>query len=368
MAETLDLVVTGVGATTPVGLTAASSCAALRGGVARLSQVFSLLVDGELVAGEPAVGGRVPLEWFAGGPEEIEWEGHRRFAAAEPPPPESWIPGGPTRLGDLARPAVREAWAASRLADREATWGLYLGLDAADDPAPVAGAIRDAAGRDPGVTHASREGRASALLALRQAAKDLLAGTVEVALVGGVDSRLRPEAMAAQRDAGTLRSASRPQGVLPGEAAAFLVLERSAPQGVTPLARLQSVVLDEEPTAGTDKPNVARGLTRALRKVRLGAPPLTIRPLAVCDLNGDRYRAMEWGMASMRAFADLTGAVHLWHPADCIGDAGAGLGGIDLVWAATALAKGYAPTDRVLVWGASDGPERAAALFGPAAT
>lgn len=366
MAEILDLPITGTGAVSPVGLGAPATCAALRAGVARLGPVFTLLVDGELIAGEPAVGGRVPLEWFGDGPVDWDWVGHRRFAVTEPPPPESWIEGGPGRLADLARPAAREAWTAAGLGDREAAWGLYLGLDGADSPDPLARAIADAVGSRPAAVHGARSGRAAALLALRQAAKDLRAGTVEAALVGGVDSRLRPEAMAAQRDAGTLRSASRPQGVLPGEAAGFLVLERSVPSGRAAAARLRAVVSDDEPTAGTEEPNVARGLTRTLRKARLGAPPFAARPLAVCDLNGDRYRAMEWGMASMRAFADLPGAVHLWHPADCIGDAGAGLGGLNLVWAAVALAKGYSPTDPVLVWGASDGPERAAAVLSPA--
>ena len=366
MAETLNLAVTGLGAVSPVGLTAPATCAALRAGVARLGPVFSFLVDGELVAGVPAVGGRVPLEWFSGGPEEIGRAGHRRFAVSEPPPPETWIPGGPPRLVDLARPAAREAWRDAGLDARETRWGLYLGLDDADEPEPVVQASRDATGSTPTALHAQRSGRAAALVALRQAAKDFLAGNIDAALVGGVDSRIRPEAMAALQDGGQLRSASRPQGVLPGEAAGFLVLERTAPAGRAARATLQCIVTDDEPTVGTETPNVARGLTRALRKARLAAPPLHARPLAVCDLNGDRYRAMEWGMASMRAFADLSGSVFLWHPADCIGDAGAGLGGLNLVWAAAALAKGYAPTDQVMVWGASDGADRAAAILAAA--
>jgi 3-oxoacyl-[acyl-carrier-protein] synthase-1 len=68
-------------------------------------------------------------------------------------------------------------------------------------------------------------------------------------------------------------------------------------------------------------------------------------------------------MASMRPFADLSGDALVWHPADCIGDAGAGLGALNFVWTAIALARGYSPTDRVLVWGASDGAARAAALL-----
>lgn len=364
MAETLDFVITGVGATTPVGLSAPASCAALRAGVARLGPLPTFLVDGELMGGEPAVGGRVPLEWFTGGPEEIDWVGHRHFGLVDPPPPEAWIPSGPVRLSDLARPAAREAWDSAGLATRPGVrLGVYLGLDARDEAGPVLEAITSAIGARPDVAHAERSGRAATLVALRQAAKDFLADKIDAALVGGVDSLLRAESMTALRDSGMLKSATRPMGTLPGEAAAFAVLERRAPEGKRALAILQSVVDEEEPTFGTEDPNVGRGLTRALRRARLSAPPLPSRPLCVCDLNGDRYRALEWGMASMRAFADLSGPAPLWHPADCIGDAGAGLGAVNLVWTAVALAKGYTPTERVLVWGASDGPARAAALL-----
>jgi 3-oxoacyl-[acyl-carrier-protein] synthase-1 len=217
------------------------------------------------------------------------------------------------------------------------------------------------------VVHAERAGRAAALVALRQAAKDFLSGTVDAALVGGVDSLLRPDALTALRDGGALRSASHPQGILPGEGAAFLVLERVPPPSSRPLAMLEAIVTEDEPTVGTDDANTAYALTRVLRKLRLSARSFRSRPLALCDLNGDRYRAMEWAMASMRAFADLSGDALVWHPADCIGDAGAAMGAIDLVWAAVALSKGYAPGERVVVWGASDGPERAAALLTQAA-
>jgi 3-oxoacyl-[acyl-carrier-protein] synthase-1 len=86
-------------------------------------------------------------------------------------------------------------------------------------------------------------------------------------------------------------------------------------------------------------------------------------PLTVCDLNGDRYRAVEWAMASMRAFSDLHGDEPLWHPADCVGDPGAAAGALSVVWATAALVKGYAPLPQVLVWGASDGALRGAALL-----
>jgi 3-oxoacyl-[acyl-carrier-protein] synthase-1 len=117
-----------------------------------------------------------------------------------------------------------------------------------------------------------------------------------------------------------------------------------------------------EPSAQTEEPNTGRGLAQALRTVRQEAK-LETMPLVVCDLNGERSRGLEWALALPRALGDLHGALAMWHPADCVGDTGAAAGALDLVWAATALDRGYAPRPRALVWGASDGGLRAAALL-----
>jgi len=85
----------------------------------------------------------------------------------------------------------------------------------------------------------------------------------------------------------------------------------------------------------------------------------------VCDLNGDRYRATEWSMAAIRTLGALHGDMSLWHPADCIGDTGAASGIVNVVWAVAAFGKGYASAERTLVWGASEGPARAAAVLAP---
>jgi 3-oxoacyl-[acyl-carrier-protein] synthase-1 len=61
----------------------------------------------------------------------------------------------------------------------------------------------------------------------------------------------------------------------------------------------------------------------------------------------------------------LEGDRELWHPADCIGDCGAAMGAVTLAWAAFALREGWTARPEVLVWGASDGRARAAALLMP---
>jgi len=162
-----------------------------------------------------------------------------------------------------------------------------------------------------------------------------------------------------------------PQGMLPGEGAAFLVLDaRAKPDRA--LAGPAGTGVADEPTARTGKPNQSEGLSAALRAARSGTTGLTAHPLSICDLNGDRYRALEWGFAQTRALSDLgwkdggLGTGETWHPADCLGDTGAGSCAICAVWAVESIRLGYSLTPEVLVWGASDGPLRAAGIFVPA--
>ncbi len=370
--------VTGIGAVTPVGLSAPASAAALRAGIARLGEIGSTKVPGPSGTSVPALGGRVPLEWFDGGPKVEEWPGHERFGMDEPPAEHLLIEDGTARIARLAAHAAAECWLRSGRsgAPGEGTsnekWGLFLGLGENEDAAAdreVVRSVRRALGDfEPAIADVKREGRASFLLAAQRAFTALDSGSIDGAFVGGVDSLIRPSAFSRLSASGALRDpSSNPQGVLPGESAAFLLLERRG-RDAAPLARLAAAAAAVEPTAGTDTPNRGAGLSAAVRAARKAAP-LESMPLVVCDLNGDRLRAIEWAMVQTRVLGDLAWRDDLhtsgetWHPADCIGDTGAGCGGVDCIVAVEALARGYALTDRVLVWGASDGPLRAAALF-----
>jgi 3-oxoacyl-[acyl-carrier-protein] synthase-1 len=365
---TTGLIVSAVGALTPVGLCAPASFAALRAGVSGLKEIETHKVEGETLAKVPAVGGRVPTEWFSGGPREWEWPAHDRFEVDAPPEPERFVQSGPQRLIEIAVPAALEAWRqASAVARPVGAVGLFLGLDYADDISSLAHAIAAELGVHVQTIGGATAGRAAGLVALEGAARALLAGEVQVALVGGVDSQIRAESMQRMESRGGLRSADNPQGVLAGEAAAFVVLERAESatrRGVRPQAWLMTCASSKEPTAGTDDPNQAAGLSEVLRVARheggIESPPLVI-----CDLNGDRYRALEWGMALIRSLGDLHGDVQMWHPADCIGDCGAASGILNVGWAVTAMQKRYARAERVLVWGASDGRSRAATVLAP---
>jgi 3-oxoacyl-[acyl-carrier-protein] synthase I len=360
------LAITGIGCVTPVGLSVDATCAALRAGVARMPQ-FEGWNDDDEQPDPPFPAGRVPLEWMNRTAEE-EWPGHERWNL-KPPRPHLLIVPDARRLVELAVPAVEEAWAWSGRAGGDTRGvGCYLGLAEGDDGAPIVEAVGQALRVRFEVTREDRLGRAAGLAALHRAARHLREGRVAVALVGAVDSRLRRAAIEQMTNAGVLNTEENPTGVIPGEAAAFLVLEARGSGRRTRL-RLAASGVAEEPTAGTDEPCRGEGLTKAIRRTLADAAPPEFRPLVVNDLNGDRYRTLEWGLANVRALGTLRhpqGApadFEMWHPADRVGDCGAASGGVNVVWALTALRKRYAHTDRALVCGASDGALRAAALL-----
>jgi 3-oxoacyl-[acyl-carrier-protein] synthase-1 len=383
MSAETELVITALGAVTPVGLSAAATAASLRAGIARLDEIESSAVPGAQFAGEPMIGGRVQLERYHGERGPWEWPGHDRFAAPNPTEPERMVAGGHARLVELLVPALRECVASARVGAMPSQGAvvLYLGLDNAEPGAAAVASLAEHALerilRAEGWSAAPGSGakvvpiaagRAAALVALARAAADLREGRAALAIVGGVDSLVRPEVAEHLERTGRLKGPQRPHGVSPGEAAAFICVEtalRAAARGAPTLARVLGFAVTAEPTVGTDEPNQARGLTHALREARRGAEPFKAPPLFVCDLNGDRYRAMEWGFASMRAYHDLHGDEDVWHPADSIGDSGAASGAVCLVWAATALCRNLAGNERVVVWGASETAERAAATLAP---
>ncbi len=349
----------GMGALTPVGLSAPATAAALRAGVPRML-AFEGWTDDGLDPNPEFVGGRVPTERLLGTIEEA-WPGHERWNL-KLPKPHVLIEPDQARLLTLAVPAAEEAWDdAGRPAGRA---GIYLGLDEGDSATAVADAVGDRLGKTFDLLRADRTGRAAGLAALHRATRHLADGRVEVALVGGVDSLLRRASVARQLERGVLHHDKNPSGVIPGEGAAFVVLQAAGL--ARPLARLSASALAEEPTAGTDSPNQGEGLTLALRKARSRGRALEAWPRIVCDLNGDRYRALEWSLASVRALGDLRESPASgpeWLPAEWMGDAGAAAGIVGVIWAVSAMRKGYARADRVLVWGASDGPLRAAAIL-----
>ena len=337
--------ITGVGLVTPVGLTAPSSAAALRAAISRLGELGDYEIeepDGEVFT---PVGARVP----------IVTEGYR----------------GPERMLHFARLALDEALADAGCADGSVDVHLFLGLAepshagrVLDHGEWIAEGLRRRAERSAAsaTVEVLAHGRAAALEAIRLAA-DAADREGVIAVAGGVDCWSDPLGLSDLHERGRLKYGEMPSGILPGEAAGFVViesLEGAAEGGASVHATLAAAAAAEEPVE-EDKPSTAAALTEVLRAV--GSLVTVPTPLVVSDLNGERARALEWTMCLPRGVFPYEGDLRHWTPADCIGDTGAASGAVTAGWAALALARGYGHERQAIVWGGSDGGMREALLL-----
>lgn len=335
-------VITGIGMTTPVGLTAAQSCAAVRAGISAIGELDHLVENAEF--------DEMPL---TGGAVRGVTEGYL----------------GLGRWTRLATAALNDLVAGAGLSEPElAAAGLYLAL-----PPPTRGGvdtrIAELLGlriaqwlRAAGIearTQVFAEGHAAAARAFQQGLADLKRGAVERAIVCGVDSLIEPATLRFFLEKRRLKTGDRIDGFVPGEAAACLLLERAEPavaRGARTLAIVEAAGTAAEPvTVWADEPSAATGLSDAAQAAleQLADRGRDTR-LVICDMNGETYRSREFGNTAARVLSIIPIAWNVWHPADSIGDTGAAAFAVSACLGAQALAKGYAKSNRVLVLGSSD--------------
>jgi 3-oxoacyl-[acyl-carrier-protein] synthase-1 len=113
----------------------------------------------------------------------------------------------------------------------------------------------------------------------------------------------------------------------------------------------------------TDKVCLGEGLTKAFERVFASAG-LQARSVdhVICDMNGEAYRADEYGFASIRTDEYFIDAGKFLTPADCWGDVGAASGPLFALLAVAAAQRGYSPGSLTLLWTSSESGERSAAL------
>ncbi len=268
---------------------------------------------------------------------------------------------GPGRIARMSQIAVEELFAAADWMNPRRMGGfLALPPMPEDGARRVAAAVARGLGASPDLVRAYPGGHAGVARALREAAENVRAGRCEHALVGACDSWLDPDRLQAIADAGRLKTRNEPVGFTPGEAAVFLLLERPAAArgGREPPPALLSDLREEieENALGADRPPTGRALARAVE----GSLGQGGRGTIYADLNGEVYRATEWGMAQTRI---PPAALEGWKrelPAASFGDVGAASPLLAVGLATRAFVRGYAAGDRAVVLASGDGPERMA--------
>ncbi|MBZ4415993.1 hypothetical protein [Myxococcus sp. RHSTA-1-4] len=335
------------GARAPVGTTAESVAAAVRAGISRVRR--------EPV---PELGGESDSFIARDGLLDAgEWSGAARMAL----------------LGAAALEEVLGKLAAAHL-DAEVPVLVGLpeerpGWDAADASRVAAALGAVEGGRLRPRIEPRLAGHAAALEALREAVTRIgRTGRCPLVIVGGVDSYHDLETLDWLRENNQWLEAGSRTGFVPGEAAAFVALMDASEArrlGLTPAATVRTAATARERRLiNTDALNLGEGLTSAVSEALapLDGTRETVENI-LCDINGDRYRAEEWGFVALRlgqAFRDAS-AYHT--PVRSCGDVGAATGALNLVMSAQSWRRRYARGPRALVWGSSDAGLRAAALL-----
>jgi 3-oxoacyl-[acyl-carrier-protein] synthase-1 len=353
-----DLAITGLSLVCPVGLNAVHACAAMRAGISRLAEYegyFAILPEG-------------PAEEASEGPEPIT-------AGRVPTVPDDLT--GRERLLALALPALRGLIAESGLRRKDLPrTGLLVALPA-EDPGTAqwqlgktfAPELCRRSGLSGWPTVRSFEGGPAGALKAVETGRALLdAGGIDFCVVLAVDTLVSADRLTHLDQSWRLRSLRNPDGLIPGEAGCALLLEsrRAAERRKATIFGLLSRVAlaNEAVTVSADRWSTGSGLCAVLRPLLTGRDGAAGR-YVLCDLNGEAYRAREWGVAQVRLGREAPPVETLLHPAQAIGDAGTAMAGVLVASACQSFVHGYAPAPVALVWVSSDDGGRAAVAVHP---
>jgi 3-oxoacyl-[acyl-carrier-protein] synthase-1 len=213
-------------------------------------------------------------------------------------------------------------------------------------------------------------GHAAGFLAMRAACDKIGAGAFDACVLAGVESYMSRhtlewlEANEQLHGAGRLNNA---WGFVPGESAgaALLVSSDAASRLRTdPLASVLSVGTGfESNRIKTATVCIGEGLTAAFRQGLAGLPPGSQVSDVFCDMNGEPYRADEFGFAYLRTKEAFVSASDFVTPAEIWGDVSAASAPLQVMLSAIAAKKAYANGSYAFLWASSESGERGASLL-----
>lgn len=336
--------VVSIGACTAVGLSAASTAAAVRGGISRVQEherYRDKVGDPMLLAAVPTVEAGDPANRIAAVAASVAEEVLAQLEGRD-------IRSLPVVLATREiRPGFDE------------DQGKLLARRVAARLKPPAVLL------PPAITR----GNAAGFLALDRARNAIESGAHPLVLVIGADSELGINHLEQLDEIGRLASPTSKWGYTPGEGAGALLLASSvlARQLQLPaIATLRAVATAAEPVLrDAEGVCVGDGLSSVFRQLvgRVQYPREVITS-QYCDLNGERYRNEEFMYSSQRihpkAFRELEDFVA---PADCWGNVGAASGPLQCVLAIEANRRSYGRGPLAMVWSSSEGQLRGGTLL-----
>ncbi|MGX9572519.1 beta-ketoacyl synthase N-terminal-like domain-containing protein [Mesorhizobium sp. f-mel] len=337
------LYVAGAGAVTPAGLNAQQTIAAIRASLSAFEETVLTMPFGP-----PVIVARIPAHWRLRRSEGI------------------WLVNMAARaLGEALRTGAIEPEAtAILLAPPES----FRNHPAYSDIAPTnfLTAIINATGQRFHAASQAVDGGAAASIGLLERAVELVEQRdVKQVLLGGVDSLVNDADFARLGQAGRLKGYDNAQGLVPGEAAAFVRLTRE-PEGKAPVhAAIHGVgIAQEKDSVLSERYSQGRALLNALRDAVAGTGPSEPDiDFVISNGNGERYSGWEQLIARPRFYRTRREVLPTAYPAMTIGDIGAAGGALALMLAADSFLKDYAPGKTAVCELASENGLRAAAVM-----
>ena len=319
-AGSLGLSLQGVGLCSPVGTQAAATCAAMRAGIAVIEEIERFEVDKEPIHGSFLATLDAPLradricELLGAALVDLE----QRV--------------GPDLLRRCPAILICEGERARTERALRATMPHAEALVVTGSPTRV-------------------------VEALATAARWIADGSAHEVLICASDCRITGLGLRELRDRGRLRTRKNPHGVIPGEAAACVLVSRS--QGRAGEVELVSYGVEQEPsTLSNDVALRAAGLSAAVRGALASAgSELDAVDWWLADHGDETMFAKERAMVLARLLRAPRPSVPIWQYAEFIGYCGAAGALAQMIWASEAWARGYAPGERALcVCSDPDGP------------
>jgi 3-oxoacyl-[acyl-carrier-protein] synthase I len=195
-------------------------------------------------------------------------------------------------------------------------------------------------------------------------ARDLLSNGADACVIAAADCFISARTLRWLDRHKRLLRPGRSDGVVPGEAAAALLITPSAV--AQPSCRLLGVGFGSEPaTALNDDPLLGTGMARAARGA-LAEAGLAMEDieLRISDVAGESWAFEELVLSQARTMHLARPMQTVWHPARSVGEVGAAAGMIQLMTATFGFAKAYAPGAYALCHSSAVTGRRAAALLG----
>ncbi|WPB76672.1 hypothetical protein KYC5002_47750 [Archangium violaceum] len=216
-----------------------------------------------------------------------------------------------------------------------------------------------------------RWGHAGPALAIHKALQSLRTRDWNRCLIGGFDSLVDPNALEWLHDVRRLRVPDKPDGIIPGEAASFILLERfdaARERG----ANTHAVVTEAAATHESHhymarQTSTALALAEAISRVlSTSHDPAPDQVWLIGDHNGETYRAHEWGCMLVRLAAQFPSlrVNDTWFPASSFGDTGAASMTLGICMAVRAFRRGYHRAPTALITASSDAGLRGALCIG----